>query len=155
MMDVDRCSEWRALASCRLDGELDELQDARLERHLIECAACRTWSDEIAALAIVIQDSSVDCMVEASGLRPRALRRRLVHSAMAASAASAAAVAAFAVVLPGAISLFSSGRATAAAAAPCASCIKKQVLTNSASSPAKGSPPVHVRHPLEQPGLPF
>jgi predicted anti-sigma-YlaC factor YlaD len=154
-MDVDCCSEWRALASCRLDGELDELQDARLERHLLECAACRTWSREVAALATVIQDSMADCMVEATGLRPRALRRRLVRSAMTASAASAAAVAAFAVILPGAMSLFSSGRATAVAAAPCASCIKKQVLTNSVSYPVEGSGPVHVLHPLEQPGLPY
>jgi len=101
-MDVDRCSEWRALASCRLDGELDELQTARLERHLLGCQPCRSWTGEIAALTTVLRDSMAECPVGSSELRPRALRRRLVRSASAASAASAAAVAAFAIALPGA-----------------------------------------------------
>jgi predicted anti-sigma-YlaC factor YlaD len=149
MMDLDRCSEWRALASCRLDGEIDELQDARLERHLLACAACRAWSREIAALVTVIHDSAAVCPVSSSELRTHALRRRLVRSASAASAASAAAVAAFAIAVPGAISLFSSGRASAVSAAPCASCIKKQALTFGVPSVALAVAPVHVAHPLD------
>jgi predicted anti-sigma-YlaC factor YlaD len=147
MTDADRCSEWRALASCRLDGELDELQDARLERHLLSCAECRSWSREIAALVTVFHDSMAVCPVNSVELRAHALRRRLVRSASAATAASAAAVAAFAIALPGALSLFSSGRTPAAAAAPCASCTKKQALVLTAAYPAAA--PVHVAHRLD------
>jgi predicted anti-sigma-YlaC factor YlaD len=154
MMDADRCSEWRALASCRLDGELEEFQDARLERHLLDCAACRSWSRDIAALATAIRDSTAVCVVTSSDLHTNALRRRLVRSAMAASAASAAAVAAVAIALPGVLSLSSSGETTAAAAAPCTSCIKKQALITSAPYPPKAVAPVHVAHPLDGPGLP-
>jgi predicted anti-sigma-YlaC factor YlaD len=148
MMDVDRCSEWRALASCRLDGELDELQDARLERHLLGCAACRSWSREIAALSTLFHDSTEACPVSSSELRTHALRRRLVRSATAASAASAAAVAAFVIALPGTIALFSPDKTAAVAAAPCASCVKKQALTfDGPPSSVTAVPPVHVAHP--------
>jgi predicted anti-sigma-YlaC factor YlaD len=149
MMDVDRCSEWRALASCRLDGELDELQDARLERHLLGCEACRSWSREIAAVATLFHDSVAECPVSSSQLHTHALRRRLVRSATAVSAASAAAVAAFVIALPGTIALFSPDRTIAAASAPCASCIKKQALTfDGPPSSATAVAPVHVAHPL-------
>jgi predicted anti-sigma-YlaC factor YlaD len=147
MMDVDRCSEWRALASCRLDGELDELQDARLERHLLGCAACRSWTREIAALTTLFHDSVAECAVSPSQLRTHALRRRLVRSATAASAASAAAVAAFVIALPGTIALFSHAR-TAVSAAPCTSCVKKQALTTDGPPSSTAVAPVHVAHPL-------
>jgi predicted anti-sigma-YlaC factor YlaD len=147
MTDLDRCSEWRALASCRLDGELDELQDARLERHLLGCAPCRSWSREIAALATAFHDSIAECPVSSSELRTHALRRRLVRSATAASAASAAAVAAFVIALPGTIALFSHGRTTVSAA-PCASCMKKKALTfDGPPSSFTAVAPVHVAHP--------
>jgi predicted anti-sigma-YlaC factor YlaD len=146
-MDVDRCSEWRALASCRLDEELDQLQTVLLERHLVECAACRAWTGEIAALATVLHDSTELCPEPPLELRPHALRRRLVRSASAVAAASAAAIAVFAMALPGAaISLFSSGRTPVVAPAPCTSCVKKQALTTRAPAPAAA--PVHVAHPL-------
>jgi predicted anti-sigma-YlaC factor YlaD len=147
-MDVDRCSEWRALASCRLDGELDELQDARLERHLLGCAACRSWSREIAAMAALFQDSMAECPVSSSELRTHALRRRLARSATAASAASAAAVAAFVIALPGTIALFSPAR-TVVSAAPCTSCVKKLALTTDGLPSSSAVAPVHVAHPLE------
>jgi len=145
--DAERCSDWRALASCRLDGELDELQSALLDRHLLECAACRAWSRELAALTAVFHDSLEELCPERSlELRPHALRRRLVRSASAVAAASAAAIAVFAMALPGAaISLFSSGRTPAVASAPCTSCVKKQALTT--QSPA-ATAPVHVAHPF-------
>ncbi|HJU36244.1 MAG TPA: zf-HC2 domain-containing protein [Gaiellaceae bacterium] len=146
-MDVDRCSEWRELASCRLDGELDELQAARLERHLLDCEPCRSWTREIAALATVFHDSIAECPVGSSELRTHALRRRLVRSATAASAASAAAVAAFVIAVPGTIALFSHDR-TAVSAAPCTSCMKKQALTfDGPPSSSTAVAPVHVAHP--------
>ena len=149
-MDVDRCSEWRALASCRLDGELDELRTARLERHLLGCAPCRSWTREIADLASVFHDSMDVSSLRLPQLQTNALRRRLVRSASAASAASVAAVAVLAIALPGAaISLFSSGRTPVVSAAPCASCTKKRVLTVAVPSPVTALAPIHVAHPLD------
>jgi predicted anti-sigma-YlaC factor YlaD len=152
MTEFDRCSEWRALASCRLDGELDESQAALLELHLLGCAACRSWTREIAALTDVFHDSLTACPVPSPELRAQARRRRLVRSVSAASAAaSVAAAAVFAVTLPGAaMSLFSSGRTHAVSAAPCASCMKKRVLALAQSSPATARAPIHVAHPLQK-----
>jgi predicted anti-sigma-YlaC factor YlaD len=155
--ELDRCSEWRALASCRLDGELDELAAERLERHLLGCAPCRLWTREAAALADLFHDSMDVSAVTAPDLRTKVLRRRLVHSASAASAAAAASIAAAAVLVIGmpsaAISLFSSSGAPAVSAAPCASCTKKQALTF--DGPPSSSPtaaPVHVATPFDAAG---
>jgi predicted anti-sigma-YlaC factor YlaD len=156
-VDVDRCSEWRALASCHLDGELDELRTARLERHLLGCAPCRSWTREAAALADLFHDSMDVSAVTAPDLRTKVLRRRLVHSASAASAAAAASIAAAAVLVIGmpsaAISLFSSSGAPAVSAAPCASCTKKNALTTDGLPSPAAVAPVHVAHPFETPGL--
>lgn len=149
MADADRCSKWRALASCRLDGELDELRTARLERHLLGCAACRSWTREIVALTGMLHEPVAMCSDNLPDLRPQTLRRRLVRAATTATAASAAAAAAFAIALPGALSLFSSGR-PAISAAPCTSCMKKQALTHDGlPSSWTAVAPVHVAHPLE------
>jgi predicted anti-sigma-YlaC factor YlaD len=146
--EIDRCSEWRALASCRLDGELDELGAERLERHLLGCASCRSWTREVAALADLFHGSMDVSAVMSPELRTKVLRRRLVHSASAASAASIAAAAVLAIGLPSAaVSLFSSGGAPTVSAAPCASCMKKTVLTVAFQSPAMALAPVHVAHP--------
>jgi predicted anti-sigma-YlaC factor YlaD len=149
--EIDRCSEWRALASCHLDGELDELGAERLERHLIGCAPCRSWTREAAALADLFHGSMDVSAVLSPELRTKVLRRRLVHSASAASAAAAASIAAAAVLAIGmpsaAISLFSSGGPPTVSAAPCASCTKKTVLTVAFQSPAMALAPVHVAHP--------
>jgi predicted anti-sigma-YlaC factor YlaD len=150
-VDVDRCSEWRALASCHLDGELDELRTARLERHLLDCAPCRSWTREIAALADLFHDSMDVSAVTAPDLRTKALRRSLVRSASAASAAAAASIAAAAVLAIGvpssAISLFSSGATPIVSAAPCASCTKKTALTfDGPPASFTAVAPVHVAH---------
>jgi predicted anti-sigma-YlaC factor YlaD len=145
-MDLDRCSEWRELASCRLDGELDELQVARLERHLLGCDACCAWMREITALASVLHEPDTVCPDRLPDLRTHTLRRRLVRSASATSAAAAAAVAAFAIAVPGAaVSIFSSAKSPAVSSAPCASCMKKQALT--VAPPPSTVAPVHVAHP--------
>ena len=153
--NADGCSEFRALASCHLDGELDELQATRLERHLLTCAACRTWTSEVAVVAGMLHEPEV---VSPWSFEPwgRAMRRRFVRTAtVAATAASAAAIAAFVVTLPGnRLSFFSPGSAHAASPAPCVSCTKKQALTFGASVvPAAIAGPVHhVVNPLvEQP----
>lgn len=153
--DADRCSDWRALASCRLDGELDELQVARLERHLLTCAACRSWTREIATLAGLLHESEPARPQSSFEFRARALRRRFVRgSAVGATAVSAAAVAAFAIALSGTeIPRFSAGSTHLVSAAPCASCVKKKVLTLAVPTPATAVGPIHVVHPLGDPGV--
>jgi predicted anti-sigma-YlaC factor YlaD len=146
----DPCSEWRALASCRLDGELDELQTARLERHLAVCAECANWANDVSALAGLLHETEPVGPAWAFEYRAGALRRRFVRAAVvSATAASAAAVAAFGIVLPGnglGISIFSSSSAHAAAPLPSASQTKKQALTF--GTPARAAAPVHVANPL-------
>jgi predicted anti-sigma-YlaC factor YlaD len=146
---VDPCSEWRELASSHLDGELDELRTAQLERHLLGCEPCRSWTREIAVLADALHESTTLCPAPSLELRTQTLRRKLARSASAASAASVAAAAAFAIALPGAISLFSSGRTPSVSSAPCASCMKKKALTFTDPASAVAVGPVHVAHPLD------
>jgi predicted anti-sigma-YlaC factor YlaD len=47
-----RCSQAQECVSARFDGELDSRRAAALERHLDRCAACRRYSDEIAAFPL-------------------------------------------------------------------------------------------------------
>lgn len=150
----DPCSDWRALASCRLDGELDELQSARLARHLAVCRECSAWANDIASLAGLLHESEPVGPAWEFEHRKDALRRRFVRAALvSATAASAAAVAAFGIVLPGnglGISVFSSGSGHPAAALPSASQTKKQALTSGSTPPAAA--PVHVTNPLAERG---
>lgn len=154
--NVDRCSEWRALASCRLDGELDELQTARLEQHLLGCAACRAWAQEIATFTRLLLDSEPARPARPLELRGQALRRRVARaSAVGATAASAvaAAVAAFALGVPSSgVSLFSSGNPPVASVAPCQSCMKKQAVRLALAAPLPTVAPTHVTNPAVEPG---
>src|SRR5262245_61027641 len=131
---ADGCGEFRALASSRLDGELDELESARLERHLGICVACTSWTRDAGALARVLNEStSVPPMWSSDGLR-RSVRWRFVRAAsVGAAAVSAAAIAAVTLAQPGSgLPLFSSGNAVSPASTSqdlCASCMKKQALT--------------------------
>lgn len=45
------CVQARESASARLDGELPELDEVRLTAHLRDCADCRAFAEEAAALA--------------------------------------------------------------------------------------------------------
>lgn len=97
----DNCSpEWRQLVSCQADGELDELDTARLSRHLADCPACVAWAEELSSLTGLMRGVAQD---PGPALTPQLLRRRRSRASFAtASAASvaAAAVAAFALQLP-------------------------------------------------------
>ncbi len=157
---TDGCGEFRALASIRLDGELDELESARLERHLGVCGPCMTWTREVGALAKKLHEStSVAPTWSADGLG-RSLRWRFVRAtSVGAAAVSAAAAAGLLLAQPGGgLSLFSTGRGTSASEVLCASCMKKQAVTF--SSRARSTPPqrvnaapirTHVTHPLVDP----
>lgn len=51
----DSCDRIRELFSTSLDGELTELDRARLQSHLASCAGCRTYADSAAAAARVVR----------------------------------------------------------------------------------------------------
>lgn len=94
------CSpEWRRLVSCQADGELDDLDAARLESHLAGCLACTAWAAEVSSLAALMASDQREPEMR---LAPQSLRRRRARASLVtASAASvaAAAVAAFALQL--------------------------------------------------------
>lgn len=151
--DVNRCSEWRALASCHLDGELDELQSARLENHLSRCPECTAWVGEVAEIARRLRDADPVAPATAfgpSGLRHRAMR--MTGVAATATSAVAAAVVAFALGLPTQLSLQSPGGSTRAVAGlPCISCVKRQTLRTALSTTLPAGAPVHVLNPVLDP----
>lgn len=151
--DVNHCSEWRALASCHLDGELDELQEARLENHLSRCAECAAWVDEVAEIARRLRDA--DSMAPASTFVPSTSRRRAMRATgVAATAASAAAavLAAFALGLPTRVPLLSPGGTMhAVAKLPCVSCVKRQLLKTALATALPAAAPVHVSNPALDP----
>ena len=148
MTDVDRCTDWRALASSQLDGELDEFQTARLARHLRHCAVCSSWTREVAAFGSLLHELEPVPPAVSFELRSQALRRRFVRTTTVGAAAALAATAAvFAIALTGTgISPFASG-GTRVSAAPCVSCLKRQALTAGISVAPPAQAPVHVLNP--------
>ncbi|HLX31685.1 MAG TPA: zf-HC2 domain-containing protein [Gaiellaceae bacterium] len=145
---ADDCTEFRELASCRLDGELDELGVARLEEHLLTCVACTAWTDEVAAWAELLRETESELPAFSFSGQRQALRRRFVRAAaVGATAACAAAVAAFALVQPGS-GLFFSSASSHVAALPCISCTKKQTVTFGGLPFPAATAPVHVTNPL-------
>jgi putative zinc finger protein len=51
----ESCDRVRELFSTSLDGELTELDEARLQMHLASCAGCRTYADSAAAAARLVR----------------------------------------------------------------------------------------------------
>ncbi|MFU8875475.1 zf-HC2 domain-containing protein [Micromonospora sp. SL4-19] len=44
------CEQWREVLSAQLDGEATAAEQAGADAHLDECAGCRTWLDQAAAI---------------------------------------------------------------------------------------------------------
>ncbi|MEU2610248.1 zf-HC2 domain-containing protein [Micromonospora sp. NPDC007271] len=44
------CEQWREVLSAQLDGEATGAEQAGADAHLDECAGCRTWLDQAAAI---------------------------------------------------------------------------------------------------------
>src|SRR5260370_12040824 len=86
------CSRAREFVSCRLDGELSELEAAGLDDHLRDCAECSAYARELHALSTELRAAPLE--------RPNitvfvATRRRpLVRLQTVAAAAVVVAVAA-------------------------------------------------------------
>lgn len=92
-VELDSCAEWRALASCELDGELSELDTVRLDHHLGDCAACRTWVAEVRDLTTALRSAELEAPDRSFDLTAtwrRMFRTSTVTAAVAASAAAAA-----------------------------------------------------------------
>jgi len=98
------CMLARESASARLDGELSELESARLDAHLRGCGECRAFTDEIAAVAGKLRAAALERPAQPVVLP----RRRALSSARIQVAAAAAAVA---VAAAAAISSFTLGHA--------------------------------------------
>ena len=98
-VDLDSCAEWRILASCELDGELSELDFVRLEHHLDDCAACRTWLAEMRELATALRTAELEAPERNFDLTA-ARRWRMLRASSVAAAAAASVAAATLAILP-------------------------------------------------------
>jgi predicted anti-sigma-YlaC factor YlaD len=86
------CRRTRELLSFELDGELSELEAARLESHLARCPACRELKTELAGLTLALRATPLEPLE-----RPVALPHRVrfaLRPLRIAAAAAAVAVAA-------------------------------------------------------------
>lgn len=83
------CLQAREAASARLDGELSELEAARLNAHLRECAACSVYALELSAIAERLRSADLE-QPQLDLTLPR--RRALPGIRVAAAAAAVVAV---------------------------------------------------------------
>lgn len=105
-VELDPCAEWRLLASCELDDELSELDAIRLEHHLADCGACRTWLAEGCQLAMTLRAAQLEAPER--GFDLIATRRRMFRASTVAAAAAASVAAAALAILP--LAMHSNGR---------------------------------------------
>jgi predicted anti-sigma-YlaC factor YlaD len=96
------CMQAREGASLRLDGELSELGAVRLGLHLRDCAPCRAYTREIAAIALELRSSPLE--------QPRTERFVQRHRRRSGLGIQAAAVAAVGLVAAVAGSSFAIGK---------------------------------------------
>jgi predicted anti-sigma-YlaC factor YlaD len=54
------CERARTQLSARVDGELTELEDAELRRHLAVCASCRAYETEVSAFSRMLRTAELD-----------------------------------------------------------------------------------------------
>lgn len=87
------CTAAREAVSARLDGELAELEEARLEAHLRDCADCADFAREAGAGAQLLREAALE-QPEWRWTVPSRSRRRLGGIAGAAAVAAAAVAAA-------------------------------------------------------------
>ena len=85
------CLQAREAASARLDGELSELEAARLAAHLRDCAACSVYALELSAITESLRGAELE-QPQLDLTLPR--RRALPSIRVAAAAAAVVAVAA-------------------------------------------------------------
>lgn len=59
-ISLNTCDRIHELFSASLDGELAELDEARLQAHLASCTACRSYADGAAAAARLVRTSPLE-----------------------------------------------------------------------------------------------
>lgn len=79
------CMVARAAVSARLDAELPELDEARLDQHLRDCVECRIFAGEIATVAARLRGADLE-QPAAAMFTPRRHRRVPVVRLQAAAA---------------------------------------------------------------------
>jgi predicted anti-sigma-YlaC factor YlaD len=92
---AQRCSATRELVSLELDGELTELDAARLAAHLEGCASCRELKAELGGLTAALRATPLEPLSRPIALpqRVRVFLRPLQVGAVAATIAVVAGVA--------------------------------------------------------------
>jgi predicted anti-sigma-YlaC factor YlaD len=85
------CEQVRGHISAGLDGELSEVENARVEAHLGSCAACRAFAGGVREAADVLRTAPLEELDFAIVLpsRRHALARRIPVAAAAAALAAA------------------------------------------------------------------
>jgi anti-sigma factor RsiW len=86
----DRARQWSSL---RVDGELSELEDVLLEKHLGGCPECRSFEADLHSAAHVLRTSPVEAPVVTFGVPARPAVRFPVSRRVAVAAVAVAAVA--------------------------------------------------------------
>jgi putative zinc finger protein len=91
-----RCDRARQWASLRMDDELSELESLMLDRHVVECRACREWLVGVEATTSLLRSGPLVAPELRVEVRPRRLpfvaRTRLVAIAAALALVLAASV---------------------------------------------------------------
>ena len=87
------CMDAREAVSARFDGELGELELARLEAHLDVCHDCREFADEAGTAPALLRDAALERPPAWTWTEPAQARRR-VRGILVAAGAAAAVVAA-------------------------------------------------------------
>jgi hypothetical protein len=84
-----RCERTRAWAALAPDGELAVLERRLLDAHLAHCAACRSFADDVAAIAAELRAAAAERSARRLVL-PAALARRSAAARIRAVASVAA-----------------------------------------------------------------
>ena len=90
-ISLHTCDRMRELYSASLDGELPELDEARLRAHLGACAGCRAYADTAEAASRLLRQTPLEDLtvqIVVPGRRLAVARKLQVASAAAAVAAT-------------------------------------------------------------------
>ena len=90
-ISLHTCDRMRELYSASLDGELPELDEARVRAHLGACAGCRAYADTAEATSRLLRQTPLEDLtvqIVVPGRRLAVARKLQVASAAAAVAAT-------------------------------------------------------------------
>jgi anti-sigma factor RsiW len=88
-LPATNCARTRESISAQLDGELPELELARLETHLLICPECSAWAEDVEEATRRLRGACLEVPVASYGVARHG--RRLVGASLPAVAATVAA----------------------------------------------------------------